>query len=318
MTDLDELIDLGLSGKRGLVSGAGYRPARAGMGRLSTLKLAAAGVTLACIDIDKGRADDIVAEVNEGGGKAVPIIADMTVPEQSKRAVDEAVEALGGLDVVVDIIGGAKWSVFDEFSDDDWRWSIDNNISQAFYLYRAAATHMIRQDGRTLVALASVDGIGSCLPRGLRGGQGWDHLADQDGGRGAGRHGIRANAVAPGSVGSGNEDQPDNQWGTDGGAPLNSPGPGTSPTPCSSFPLGWPPASPARRSWWTEERPSSRPGRSRWTRSRYSRTSELAHDFRPDERGPHVVHRWELGGGRIRTNVRGREPGDGRRARSGG
>jgi hypothetical protein len=41
MTDFDGLIDLGLSGKRGLVAGAGYRPSRAGMGRLSTLKLPA-------------------------------------------------------------------------------------------------------------------------------------------------------------------------------------------------------------------------------------------------------------------------------------
>jgi 3-oxoacyl-[acyl-carrier protein] reductase len=155
----------------------------------------------------------------------VLIIADMTVPDQSKRAVDEAVEALGGLDVVVDIIGGARWSVFDEFSDDDWRWSIDNNISQAFYLYRAAAAHMIRQGtGGSLVALASVDGIGSAA----------FHVAYGVAKAGIisltktvaeelGRHGIRANAVAPGSVGSGNEDQPDNQWGTDGGAPLTSP-----------------------------------------------------------------------------------------------
>ncbi len=225
MTDFDKLIDLGLSGRRGLVAGAGYRPARAGMGRLSTLKLAAAGVRLACIDIDKARAEDIVAEVNEGGGSAVPVIADMTVPDQSRRAVDDAVEALGGLDLVVDIIGGAKWSVFDEFSDDDWRWSIDNNISHAFYLYRAAAAHMIRQGtGGSLVALASVDGIGSAA----------FHVAYGVAKAGIisltktvaeelGRHGIRANAVAPGSVGSGNEDQPDDAWGAEGAAPLNSP-----------------------------------------------------------------------------------------------
>lgn len=225
MTDFDELIDLGLSGKRGLVAGAGYRPARAGMGRLSTLKLAAAGVTLACIDMDKGRADDIVAEVNEGGGKAVPIIADMTVPEESTRAVNEAAEALGGLDLVVDIIGGAKWSAFDEFSDDDWRWSIDNNISQAFYLYRAASAHMIRQGtGGSLVALASVDGTVSAA----------FHVAYGVAKAGIisltktvaeelGRHGIRANAVAPGGVGGGNEDQPDHQWGTGGAEPLNAP-----------------------------------------------------------------------------------------------
>jgi NAD(P)-dependent dehydrogenase (short-subunit alcohol dehydrogenase family) len=182
-------------------------------------------VTLACIDIDKGRADDIVAEVNEGGGKAVPIIADMTVPDQSTRAVNEAVEALGGLDLVVDIIGGARWSEFHEFSDDDWQWSINNNISQAFYLYRAASVHMIRQGtGGSLVALASVDGMGSAAFHVAYGVAKAGIISlTKTAAEELGRHGIRANAVAPGGVGGGNEDQPDDQWGTGGAEPLNSP-----------------------------------------------------------------------------------------------
>src|SRR5271165_678348 len=109
MSEPQGLMDLGLAGKRGIVAGAGYRPSRAGMGRLSTLRLAEAGVSLACIDIDEGRANEIVKEIDKAGGTAVPIVADMTVPEESQRAVDEAVGALGGVDVCVDIIGGARW-----------------------------------------------------------------------------------------------------------------------------------------------------------------------------------------------------------------
>ena len=44
------MIDLGLEGKRAVVSGAGYIPTRAGHGRHSALNLAAAGATVACID----------------------------------------------------------------------------------------------------------------------------------------------------------------------------------------------------------------------------------------------------------------------------
>jgi 3-oxoacyl-[acyl-carrier protein] reductase len=225
MTTSPTSIDLGLASKRGLVAGAGYRPSRAGMGRLTTLKLAAAGVSLACIDIDQGRADDIVAEVVEAGGQAVAVVADMTDPAQSTRAVDAAVEALGGLDLVVDIIGGAKWSVFGEFSDEDWRWTLDNNISHAFYLYRAASAHMIRQGtGGSLVALASVDGIGSAAYHVAYGvAKAGIMSLTKTTAEELGRHGIRANAVAPGAVAGGNEDQPDDQWGTDGAAPLNAP-----------------------------------------------------------------------------------------------
>ena len=57
------MIDLGLDGKGAIVSGAGYIPERAGHGRFSALNLADAGATVACIDIDEGRAHGIVDEI---------------------------------------------------------------------------------------------------------------------------------------------------------------------------------------------------------------------------------------------------------------
>ena len=104
------MIDLGLEGKRAVVSGAGYIPTRAGHGRHSALNLAAAGATVACIDIDEGRAQGIVGEIEEAGGKAFYVLADMTDLAQVRRALDEAVSTLGGIDVCVDIIGKASWN----------------------------------------------------------------------------------------------------------------------------------------------------------------------------------------------------------------
>lgn len=54
------MIDLGLTGRRAVVSGAGYLPERAGHGRACALKLAEAGASVACIDIDAGRAHGTV------------------------------------------------------------------------------------------------------------------------------------------------------------------------------------------------------------------------------------------------------------------
>jgi 3-oxoacyl-[acyl-carrier protein] reductase len=99
------MIDLGLEGKRAVVSGAGFIAERAGHGRQSSLKLAEAGATIACIDIDEGRARGIVAEIESLGGRAFPVVADMTDRDQVQRAVDEAGALLGGIDVCVDIIG---------------------------------------------------------------------------------------------------------------------------------------------------------------------------------------------------------------------
>src|ERR1700722_13498783 len=116
------MIDLGLDGKRAIVSGAGFRPERAGHGRATALQLAAAGATVACIDMDEGRAKTIVSEIEAAGGNAFPVIADMTNSNAASAAVDEAVAGLGGIDVCVDIIGQATWGKVEEFTNENWDW----------------------------------------------------------------------------------------------------------------------------------------------------------------------------------------------------
>lgn len=219
------MIDLGLNGKGAVVSGAGYIPERAGHGRISALRLAEAGATVACIDIDEGRAQGTVSEVEAAGGKAIPIVADMTDPQQVERAIGEAVAGLGSLDVCVDIIGGARWDRAVDFSEADWAWTIQNNLAQVYYLFRAAGQQMIRQGtGGALVALASADGINAAALHAPYGAAkaGVISLAKTFA-QELGRHGIRVNAVAPGNVGSGNEDWPEGQYAVNSINPLAPP-----------------------------------------------------------------------------------------------
>ena len=219
------MIDLRLNGKRAVVSGAGYIPTRAGHGRLSALNLADAGATVACIDIDEGRADGIVADIEAAGGKAFPIIADMTDVAQVSRALDEAVAGLGGIDVCVDIIGKGTWDRAQDFSPSEWAWTIENNLTHVFYLFQAAGRRMIEQGtGGALVALASVDGIAASAFHVAYGAAkaGVISLVKTFGYE-YGRYGIRVNAVAPGAVGSGNYDQPEGVWGQDDVNPLAAP-----------------------------------------------------------------------------------------------
>jgi NAD(P)-dependent dehydrogenase (short-subunit alcohol dehydrogenase family) len=219
------MIDLGLRGKRAVVSGAGYIPTRAGHGRFSALTLADAGALVACVDIDQRRAQDIVDEIEGTGGVAVPVIADMTERAEVRRALDEVVDRLGGIDVCVDIIGGARWNAVEEFDDDDWNWTIQNNLTQVFYLFQEIGRRMIAQGtGGSMVAVASVDGIAAA---GFHVAYGaakagvislTKTFADE-----LGRYGIRVNSVAPGNVGSGNEDLPEREWGTNPVNPLAPP-----------------------------------------------------------------------------------------------
>ncbi|BBZ70185.1 SDR family NAD(P)-dependent oxidoreductase [Mycobacterium paraseoulense] len=219
------MIDLGLSGKRAVVSGAGYIPERAGHGWFTSLALAEAGASVACIDIDEERAERIAGEIVARGGTAVPIVADMTDAEQVGRAIDDVEAALGGIDVCVDIIGGATWSKVEDFTTELWDAAIHYNLTQVFYLFQAASRYMIGQgSGGSLVAIASVDGIASATYHAAYGAAKAGVIslvktfADE-----LGRYGIRANAVAPGNVGSGNEDQPPDEYNVNGINPLAAP-----------------------------------------------------------------------------------------------
>ncbi len=219
------MIDFGLSGKRAVVSGAGYIPERAGHGWFTSLVLAEAGAAVACIDIDEQRAEHIAGEIVGRGGNAVPIVADMTDPEQVGRAIDDTVAALGGVDVCVDIIGGATWSKVEDFTTELWDAAIHYNLNQVFYLFQTVARYMIDQgSGGSLVALTSVDGIAAASYHAAYGAAKAGVIslvktfADE-----LGRYGIRANAVAPGNVGSGNEDQPPHEYAVNGINPLAAP-----------------------------------------------------------------------------------------------
>jgi 3-oxoacyl-[acyl-carrier protein] reductase len=219
------MIDFGLRGKNAVVSGAGYIPERAGHGRSCALKLAEAGASVACIDIDRGRAEAVAREIRSHGGTAFPVIADMTVPAEVERAVDETMEELGSIDVSVDIIGGARWERAESFSHESWQWTILNNLTQVFYLFQVVGHQMIMQGtGGSMVALASVDGIAAASMHAPYGAAkaGVISLAKSFA-QELGRYGIRVNTVAPGNVGSGNENWPDGRWAVDSVNPLAPP-----------------------------------------------------------------------------------------------
>jgi NAD(P)-dependent dehydrogenase (short-subunit alcohol dehydrogenase family) len=215
------MIDLGLYGKRAIVVGAGFIPERAGHGRGSALRLAEAGATVACVDKDRGRAADIVAEIESHDGRAFPVIGDVTDPDQATRVIDEAVAELGGLDVCVDIVGEAVFGLSRTYSNAQWDLQIAKNLNQVFYIFKAASEHLIRQGtGGAIVAIASVDGIGASTFHAAYGAAKAGVISlvrsfsDE-----VGKFGIRVNAVAPGNVGGGKWGVPDVPFGED---PCNS------------------------------------------------------------------------------------------------
>jgi NAD(P)-dependent dehydrogenase (short-subunit alcohol dehydrogenase family) len=219
------MIDLGLQGKRAVVTGAGRLPARAGHGRLTALALAEAGAHVACVDIDADRAKNIAEEIEQAGGTAVAVVADVRDRDQVRRAFDEAVTAIGGLDVCVDIVGFATYDSLLDVTVEAWDSQLRENLTQVFYVWQEAARRMVEQGtGGSLVALSSVDGTVAAAFHGPYGAAkaGVIHLAKSFS-QELGRYGIRANTVAPGNVGKGNLDQPAGEYDVNGINPLAAP-----------------------------------------------------------------------------------------------
>lgn len=194
-TDDTEVPDyehgLRLDGRRFVVVGAGQ-----GIGRQCTHALAAVGARVACVDVDADLARQVAAEV---GGAAMA--GDATRRDDVERLLGDAVDAMGGLDGIVDIVGMARFASLLELGDEDWDWQFDIVLRHA-YLLTQVGGRMLAASGRgTLAFVASVSGITSAPGHAAYGAA---KAALMSLVRSAavelGPSGVRVNAVAPGVV----------------------------------------------------------------------------------------------------------------------
>jgi NAD(P)-dependent dehydrogenase (short-subunit alcohol dehydrogenase family) len=191
------VIDFGLRGKRVLVAGTGQ-----GIGRACVLALHAAGAHLACLDVDGERADAAVAEVAAGGGTAIAVHADVRDRRAVEAAVRTTVEAFGGIDVCVDIIGEARWGRVLDLTDADWDDSFTLGLRHVFYLAQAAGRQMLAQGtGGAIVSVASVSGLAAAPLHGAYGAAKAGLIAlTKTLAIELAAAGVRVNSVAPGAI----------------------------------------------------------------------------------------------------------------------
>lgn len=89
---------------------------------------------------------------------AVAVKADVSDAESATNGVREAIERLGGLDVLVNNAGIAQIKLFGDITDDEWQRMIAVNLSGAFYVTRAALDTMIAQKSGRIINIGSMWG----------------------------------------------------------------------------------------------------------------------------------------------------------------
>lgn len=139
-------MDLGLQGKRALVGGGG-----SGLGGGIAGALAAEGARVAII----GRTEErVTAEAARLGG--IPIVADLATVDGPAMAVEHAVTALGGLDLLVMNTGGPPGGDFEALGEVEWAAAIEGTLQSALRTLRAALPHLREGvDPAILVILSS-------------------------------------------------------------------------------------------------------------------------------------------------------------------
>ena len=127
--------------------------AAAGLGRAVALALAARGCTVAALDINAAALEETAAAA--GSGLVTPLVMDLTAPGAAELAVREGLEALGGLDIVVNNAGWAAGESFLEMTEAAWDRTLALNLKAVALICAAAGRHMKTQGKGRIVNVTS-------------------------------------------------------------------------------------------------------------------------------------------------------------------
>jgi 3-oxoacyl-[acyl-carrier protein] reductase len=189
-------MDLGLNGKRALVTGA-----TRGLGRAIAERLADEGCALAICARDRDELERAAGELRDRGVSVHAAALDVTDAPALERFVAQAGDAPGGLDFLVANAGGsAGGERLDDAAADDWRTTFDLNVVHAAVAARAAVPFMRTAGGGAMVFIASISGMRPQPRAQYAAAKAAEiHLAASLA-RELGPDGIRVNALSPGSI----------------------------------------------------------------------------------------------------------------------
>ena len=185
-----------LTGKVAAVTGAG-----SGIGRGIAVALAGAGARIAANDVHGDGLDETLRLVREAGSEGVASLGDVRRREDVRRLVDDAVGAFGGLDVMVANAAVGLYADLEEMAEEQIDRVLDVNLKGALTSAQLAIPALRARGGGSIVFVSSVQAyetLRGCVVYGAA--KAGLVAAARALSVEVGEHGIRVNAIAPGTI----------------------------------------------------------------------------------------------------------------------
>jgi NAD(P)-dependent dehydrogenase (short-subunit alcohol dehydrogenase family) len=185
-----------LDGRVAIITGAAM-----GIGRSCAELMAENGARVVIADIDADAAEKTCAGIVDAGHKAIFIHTDVTSMAHMEAVADAAMEHFGTIDILVNNAAQAIGGIIDDTDEATWNRVITTNLTSVWRGMKVCLPEMRRKKKGSIINMSSVQA--------LAGFKGWAAYAAAKGGVNAltqqtavelAPHGIRVNAVAPGTI----------------------------------------------------------------------------------------------------------------------
>lgn len=131
-----------------------------GIGAQTARKFAAVGCNVVVnFNTSRAEAELLCREITQNGGNAVAIQADVSKRNEAKRLFEEAKNALGTVDVLVNNAGIAQIKLFTDITDEDYNRMLDCNLRSVFNCCQCALPDMIHKKQGRIINISSMWGV---------------------------------------------------------------------------------------------------------------------------------------------------------------
>lgn len=146
-------MDMGLKGKKAAVSGSSQ-----GIGYAIANALAQEGCDVTLCARGKDRLEQAVQDMEAHGVKAAGVVSDLGSEQGCKAFIDGAIDALGGIDILVNNVGGMIPGTLDSLGTEDWNRVLSVNLMAAVYTTKYAVPHLKKAGGGRILNVSGVSG----------------------------------------------------------------------------------------------------------------------------------------------------------------